>query len=79
MPLYGAEDYEKNNSIEKLQQQLEKAEMQRDMLDTSIWDACNVLTNFLNIENLKEYEYVAGIRLATASLMYISDMVNKHD
>ena len=46
-----------------------------DKLDNALWDATSMLVNLCNMEDLKPYEYRAGIRCATALLMFISDEV----
>lgn len=46
-----------------------------DKLDNALWDATSMLVNLCNMEDLKPYEYRAGIRCATAMLMFTSDKV----
>lgn len=46
-----------------------------DKLNNALWDATSMLVNLCNMEDLKAFEYRAGIRCAIAMLMYISDEV----
>jgi hypothetical protein len=64
---------------DELKEQIEILEAKKNQLDAVIWDVSNLLTNIINIDGLKDYELIAAIRVASASLMFVSDMVNKND
>lgn len=63
----------------KKDKKLQDLEYKYHLLETTLSDICNLLTNINKVDGMDAVEYKAAIRCVTAYAIFIDDMVSEND